>query len=75
MGVTGSSANVKFWHRLSTAVVFDNTSGSRCRTATDRIWQQPKKMLPFVDWLIQDDGFVRKFVILCRLLIFIALYN
>jgi len=51
-------------------VAFDNTSGSQCRAADDRIWQQPEEMLLYADWLIQDGGFMRKFVILCRLIFF-----
>jgi len=68
------SADVKFWHRLSTAVAFDNTNGSRCRAAADRIRQWPEETLLFADWLIQDGCFVRKFVILCSV-IFITSHN
>jgi len=39
-----------------------------------RIQQRSEETLPFADWLIQDGGFVKKFVILCRL-IFIASPN
>jgi len=42
LGCSVYSADVTFWHRLSTAVAFDNTSGSRCCRATDRIRQQPE---------------------------------
>jgi len=34
------SADVEFWHRLSTAVAFDNTSSSRCRAAAASIRQR-----------------------------------
>ena len=74
MGVSVYSADVKFWHQLSTAVAFDNTSGNRCCAATDRIWQRSEETLPYDGWSIQDGGFMRKFVILCRL-IFIASPN
>jgi len=74
LGVSVYSADVKFWHRLSSAVAFDSTSGSRCRAAAARIRQRSEEMLPSADWLIQDGGLVRKFVILCRL-IFIAAPN
>ena len=74
MGVSVYSADVKFWHQLSSAVAFDNTSGSRCRAAADRIRQRPEETLPFADCLIQDGGLVKKIVILCRL-IFIAEAN
>jgi len=69
-GMSVYSADVKFWHRLSSAVAFDNTSGSRCRAAADRIRQRSEEMLPYADWLIQDGGFMRNFVILCRLIFF-----
>jgi len=55
------SADAEFWHRLSAVVVFDNTSGSRCRAAAARIRQRSEETLPFADWLIQDGGLVRKF--------------
>ena len=61
----------QFTHPMSnfgTAVAFDNTSGSRCRAAAARIRQRSEETLPFADWLIQDGGFVRKFVILCHLI-------
>jgi len=64
------SVDVKFWHRLSSAVAFDNTSGSQCRVAAARIRQRPEETLPYADWLIQNGGFMRKFVILCRLIFF-----
>jgi len=56
------SADAEFWHRLSSAVVFDNTTGSRCRAADARIRQRSEETLPFADWLIQDGGLVTKFV-------------
>jgi len=74
VGMSVYSADVKFWHRLSTAVAFDNTSGSRCHAAADTLRQWPEEMLPFADRLIQDGGFVRKCVILCHL-IFVASHN
>jgi len=74
MGVSVYSGDVKIWHRLSSAVAFDSTSGSRCRVAAARIWQRSEETLLFADWLIQDGRLVRKFVILCRL-IFIAVPN
>ena len=70
-GMSVCSADVKFWHWLSSTVAFDNTTGSRCRTSTDTIRQRPGEMLP---WLLQNGGFVRKFVILCHV-IFIASHN
>jgi len=39
-GVSVYSADVEFWHRLSTGVASDNTCGSRCRAAADRIRQR-----------------------------------
>jgi len=74
VGVSVYSADAEFWHRLSSAVAFDNTSGSRCRAAAARIRQRSEETLPFADWLIQDGGLVRKFVIFCRL-IFVAAPN
>ena len=53
LGVSVYSDDVKFRHRLSSAVVFVNTSGSRCRAAAARIRQRSEEMLPFADWLIQ----------------------
>ena len=63
MGVSVYSADAEFWPQLSSAVVFDNTSGSQCRGAAARIRQRSEETLPFADWLIQDGGLVRKFVI------------
>jgi len=75
-GMSVYSADVEFWHQLSTGVAPDKTFGSRCRAAADRIRQWSEETLPFADWLtlIQNGGFVRKLVILCRL-IFIASHN